>query len=129
MEADMTKAAAIQAFWSGFGLTAMEEHAVPSGNDAPSLPYLTYSFATGAWTDELALSASLWYRTSSWKEPNAKAEEISRAIGRGGVVLKCDGGVILIRRGTPFAQSMGDDGDSATKRKYLNITAEYLTAD
>lgn len=125
----MTKAAVIQAFWASFGLNAMEEHAVPTGGNAPTLPYLTYSLATGAWQDELALSASLWYRTPSWKEPNAKVEEISRAIGCGGVVLKCDGGAILIRRGKPFAQSMRDVSDSAIKRKYLNITAEYLTAD
>jgi hypothetical protein len=62
-------------------------------------------------------------------EANAKAEEISQTIGRGGIFLKCDGGSIWLKRGTPFAQNMGDDSDNLIKRKYLNITAEFFTAD
>ena len=59
----------------------------------------------------------------------AKAEEIGAYIGRGGIVLSCDGGGIWINRGTPFAQSMRDDNDDLIRRKIINIRAEYLTAD
>lgn len=125
----MTKTAALHAFYSSFGLEAYEENAVPTGDDAPDLPYLTYNVSTDSIGTDVALTVSLWYRGTSWVQANAKAEEISRAIGMGGTVLPCDGGTIWIRRGTPFAQSMGDDSDDMIKRKYINITAEFLTAD
>ena len=124
-----TKAAALYGFWSSFGLTAYEENAVPSGDEAPFFPYLTYSAATDSFGGEVALSASLWYRGGSWVDANAKAEEISEAIGRGGIFLKCKGGAIWIKRGTPFAQSMGDPEDDLIKRKILNLSAEFITPD
>lgn len=125
----MTKEAALHAFYSSFGLKAYEENAVPTGDDAPDFPYLTYSVSSDSIGADVALTASLWYRGTSWVQANAKAEEISRRIGRGGKILSCDGGAIWLRRGTPFAQSMGDESDDQIKRKYINITAEFLTAD
>ena len=122
----MTKAAAIYQFWSGFGLTAYEENSVPE--DA-AFPYVTYQLVTDSFDSEVAATASLWYRGESWKEANAKVEEISSAIGRGGKIIKCDGGRIWIKRGQPFAQNMGDESDDLIKRKYLNLTVEYLTAN
>lgn len=121
----MTKAAAIYEFWGTF-LTAYEENSVPE--DA-KFPYITYQLVTDSLGNDIQLATSIWYRGSSWVEANAKAEEISRKIGRGGVFLNCDGGKIWIKRGTPFAQNMGDESDNLIKRKYLNITAEFLTAD
>ena len=122
----MTKASALYNFWSGFGLTAYEENTVPT--DA-KFPYITYQVVTDSFGAEVALTASVWYRDTSWVESNAKAEEISRTISRGGKVIPVDGGVLWLKRGTPFAQSMGDETDDLIKRKYLNITAEFLTAD
>ena len=60
---------------------------------------------------------------------NAKAEEVSQKISRGGKIIPCDGGAIWLKRGQPFAQNMGDENDDLIKRKYLNITAEFITAD
>lgn len=122
----MTKASALYNFWSGFGLTAYEENTVPT--DA-KFPYITYQVVTDSFGAEVALTASVWYRGTSWVEANAKAEEISRSISRGGKTIPVDGGVLWLKRGTPFSQSMGDETDDLIKRKYLNITAEYLTAD
>ena len=122
----MTKAAAIYQFWNSFGLTAYEENTVPT--DA-SFPYITYQLVTDSFEREIPLTASIWYRSESWAGINAKAEEISQKISRGGKIIPCDGGVIWLKRGQPFAQSMGDESDDLIKRKYLNITAEYLTAD
>ena len=121
----MTKAAAIYTFWNRF-LTSYEENSVP--NDA-TFPYITYQLVTDSFGNEVQTTASIWYRGSSWVEINAKAEEISKAIGRGGVFLDCDGGKIWLERGTPFAQNMGDTTDNLIKRKYLNLTAEFLTVD
>ena len=122
----MTKAAATYQFWSGFGLTAYEENTVPT--DAV-FPYVTYQLVTDSFDREVDSTASLWYRGESWTVINAKTEEISAHIGLGGKIIKCDGGRIWIKRGQPFTQNMGDENDDLIKRKYLNLTIEYLTAD
>ena len=125
----MTKEAALYNFWSMFGLPAYEENSVPSGEDGAEFPYITYQVVTDSFGNDVALTGSVWYRSTSWKEANAKAQEISDKISRGGVMISCDGGVIWIRRGVPFAQSMGDDSDDLIKRKYINIVAEFMTAN
>ena len=122
----MTKAAAIYQFWSSFGLTAYEENTVPE--DAV-FPYITYQLVTDSFDREAAVTASLWYRGESWTAINAKTEEISAHIGLGGKIIKCDGGRIWIKRGKPFAQNMGDESDDLIKRKYLNLTFEFFTAN
>ena len=122
----MTKAAAIYQFWNSFGLTAYEENTVPT--DA-AFPYITYQLVTDSFDREIQLTASIWYRSESWTAINAKTEEISQTISRGGKIISCDGGAIWLKRGQPFAQNMGDESDNLIKRKYLNITAEFITAD
>lgn len=122
----MTKAAAIYQFWNSFGLTAYEENTVPT--DA-AFPYITYQLVTDSFDHEVPITASLWYRSESWNAINAKTEEISQKISRGGKIIACDDGAIWLKRGQPFAQSMGDESDDLIKRKYLNITAEFMTAD
>ena len=122
----MTKASAIYRVANSFKIPAYEENTVPI--DA-TFPYITYQLVTDSFGNEVAMTLSLWYRSSSWLEINEKAEEISKAIGRGGVFIPCDGGKIWIKRGTPFAQNMGDESDDLIKRKLINITAEFFTAD
>lgn len=122
----MTKAAAIYQFWNIFGLTAYEENTVP---DDAAFPYITYQLVTDSFDREVPATASLWYRSESWTYINAKTEEISADIGIGGKIIKCDGGRIWIKRGQPFSQNMGDESDDLIKRKYLNLTFEFLTAN
>ena len=122
----MTKAAAIYQFWNSFGLTAYEENTVPT--DA-TFPYITYQLVTDSFDREIPFTASLWYRSESWTTINAKTEEISQRISRGGKIVSCVGGAIWLKRGQPFAQNMRDESDDLIKRKYLNITAEFMTAD
>ena len=121
----MTKAAAIYQFWSGFDLTAYEENTVPT--DA-AFPYVTYQLVTDSFDREVAATASLWYRGESWTAINAKTEEIGKYIDES-LPIKCDGGCIWIKRGHPFAQNMGDESDDLIKRKYLNLTFEFFTAN
>lgn len=121
----MTKAAALHSFFSGFGLMAYEENSVP---DDAVFPYITYSLITDSFSDySSALTISLWYRSTSWKAINAKCEEVSAAIGYGGQLVDCDGGRIWIKRGQPFANSMGDTSDDQIKRKLINLSVDYLT--
>ena len=122
----MTKAAAIYQFWNSFGLTAYEENTVPT--DA-AFPYITYQLVTDSFDREVSFTASLWYRIESWTAINSKTEEISQKISRGGKIIPCDDGAIWLKRGQPFAQNMSDESDDLIKRKYLNITAEFMTAD
>ena len=122
----MTKAAAIYQFWNGFGLKTCEENSVP---DDAAFPYITYQLVTDSFDREIPLTASMWYRSESWTAINAKTEEISQKISRGGKIISCDGGAIWLKRGQPLAQNMRDESDDLIKRKYLNITAEFMTAD
>lgn len=126
----MTKASALYKFFSSFGIDAYEETLVPTGDEAPKFPYLTYQLITDSFDNEVIIPVSLWYRSeASLLAINTKTDEISQRIGRGGVLLDCDGGKIWIKRGSPFAQTMSDPEDNTIRRKYINVTAEFLTAD
>lgn len=123
----MTKEAAIQNFMSGFDLVAYEQYSVPTGENAPEYPYLTYALSTAYWGDgEQVLQVNLWYNTKSNVEPNAKAEQIAQAVGLGGVKLNYTGGQVWIKRGSPFCQSMADPTDEDIKRRYIVLVAEFL---
>lgn len=120
-----TKAAALHEFFSSFGLPAYPVSSVPEDT---VFPWLTYELITSAWEEgEVGIVVNLWYYTESEATPNAKAEEISKAIGLGGATLPCDDGLIWVKRGSPWCQSLRDDTDPLIKRRYLNISAEYMT--
>ena len=126
----MTKAAAIYQFFAAFGLDTYEENRVYSLENPPAFPYLTYEMQTDFFGEyDVSISFSLWYRSASWSAANAKVEEISSAIGRGGQVVPVDGGYILIMRGSPFAQSMGDPSDDMVKRKLMQLKMRFYTND
>lgn len=119
----------LQTLWSSFGLTAYDESTVPTGKNAPAFPYITYSVAVDSIGNSVPLTASLWYRSSSWKAATEKSEQIGADIGLGGKLLHYDGGALWIKRGTPFAQRMADDSDDMIRRVYLNIEAEFISAN
>lgn len=120
----MTKDKALHAWFSLF-LPAYPASSVPQ--DA-TFPWLTYELSMGAFdSGEIGLTVNLWYYTEGEAAPNAKAQEMSDAIGPGGVVLPCDGGYIWIKRGSPWCQSIVDESDGNIKRRYINVTVEYLT--
>lgn len=121
----MTKAAALQSFFGGFGIPAYPNTSVP---DDAAFPWLSYELVTGSFdSGEVSITVNLWYYTESEAIPNAKAQEMSDKIGMGGVMLPCDDGAIWIKRGSPWCQSIRDDVDPIIKRRYINITAEYMT--
>ena len=120
----MTKGAALQSFFDSI----MTSYAASSVPENATLPYLTYELITSAWGGgEVGLTVNMWFRTTSEKEPNAAVDKLSKAIGLGGVLLHCDDGVIWLKRGSPWAQSLTDETDKTIKRRYINVTAEYLT--
>lgn len=120
----MTKYAALDAFYNSFGLKAYEENTIP---DTAKMPYLTYEVVTDSLSDyPTALTCNLWYKSNSWKEINAKAEEIGHAL-TAGAKLSCDDGYIMLFSGSPFAQNMPKGDDKTVKGKYMNITAMFIT--
>ena len=122
----MTKEGALYSFWRGFSLPAFEENSVPTGENAPDFPYITYQVATNNLYNDVALTGSIWYDSTSWKEINAKAEEISEHINNA-KPIKCDNGYVWIKKGNPISQSLGDPLNDKIKRKIINIEVNYLT--
>lgn len=125
----MTKAEALYNFWSSFDWPAYDELTVPTGENKPALPYITYESSTDSFGGSLALTASLWCRSTSWSDVESKASEIAEAIaGNGYFISKVDDGYLTIYKRTPFAQHMSDPSDDMIRRIVLNISAEFLTA-
>lgn len=125
----MDKEKALHQFWSSFGLTAYDENTVPDNAlTVNGGKYLTYNVATASLDEPTPLYANLWYKSSSWSEITVKANQMSEAIGRGGAIVPFDGGYIWICRGAPFSQRMPDEDDTI-RRIYINVMAEYLSAD
>lgn len=128
MDQENDKAQALQDFWSSFGIEAIDEQsAYDSTLDIPD-EYITYEVQTGNFGDSVPLTASLWYRTTSWSKITKKAEEIANNIGYGGKVLKTDSGYIWIKLRNPFAQRMAVDQDDSFRRIILNISVDFLSA-
>lgn len=113
----------IHAFWSGFGLPAYDENTVP---DDAKMPYITYESVNDYFGSDRTVSASLWYRSSSWQEITEKQEEISTFIGRGGIITITEDGGLWIKRGTPWANRMSESTDDKVRRIALNINIEFL---
>ena len=124
----MDKAQAIHNFWSSFGLTAIDESS--AYDETLELPsnYITYEVQTSNFGDSVAMTASLWYQSTSWSAISQKADQIARYIGWGGKILPIDNGYIWIKLGTPFAQRMNDTQDDTIRRIYLNILVDFLSA-
>lgn len=119
----MDKWQAQHQFWSSFSIPAYEENSVPKD---PTFPYITYQAVSGGFEAILTVSASIWTRTTSWTQADAKADEIERYIRSMGYP-EIDGGRYRVYIGdTTFAQSMGDPNDDQIKRKLLTVNFEFL---
>lgn len=121
----MTKNKALYSWFNEGEIPFYRASAVP---DDVVMPYGTYEYIDSAFDlGEVGLTVNLWFRTESEAIPDEKAQELSERIGYGGVTIPCDEGYIWLKRGSPFCQSLTYENDPAIKRRYINITAEYLT--
>lgn len=121
----MTKAQAVQDFWSRFLWPAYDEGTVP---DDAGYPRITYNVVEDELNHPVAMYASLWDRSTSWQRVESKAHEISEAITYlYPPSIPFDGGRLYITKGSPFAQRMIDE-DDMVRRIYINIGAEYFSA-
>lgn len=122
----MDKEQAIHAFWSSFEIPAYDENTVP---DNAEMPYITYNVVINNVGGVTLLTASVWYRSTSWAEISTKVDEIGEKLALNGFYsARLDNGIMWLVQGTPFAQRMSDPEDDMIRRYYLNVTAEFLTA-
>lgn len=121
----MTSEAAIYQFMNSFGIPAYASSSVP---DDASFPYMTYDIVIGEmFESEVNVPVNVWYRTESEAQPNAKVREMFNRIGFGGTTIAVDGGMIWIKRGSPWAQALVVEGeDEMVKRRYVNINIEFF---
>lgn len=119
----MDKLQAYNNFWNSFGCNAYNEASTPE--DA-AMPYITYEGAEDEFGHSLALTASLWNRSSSWVTLVELKKQIEAAISRGGAMIQYDGGAFWIRKGSPWAQRMDDESDDSVKRIVMNLIVEFI---
>lgn len=125
----MDKYQAVNQFWNSFGIPAYDESSVPDRTDPSVFPHISYNMYADSLGNPIILNASLWYRSTSWKEVSLKSEDIAKEITREGfVILKIDNGYLWITKGTPFAQRLYDPEDDLIRRVYLTLNVEYLTS-
>ena len=112
---------ALNTFWNQFTIPAYDENTVPK--DAV-FPYITYEASVSGFDNQVALTASIWYRSTSWQGVSQKATEIEGAIG-GGASVAYTGGRVWITKENPFAQRMSDPSDDMIRSIVLQVKAEY----
>lgn len=115
----MTETArALYQFFSGFGLPAYVENAVPEGAE---LPYITYQLIEPDWRSEgTSLYARVWYKSTSYAPVAAKVDEIRAAVGEM-VSITTETGAVYIAPSTPYVQNMPMDDDTI-KAAYMLFT-------
>lgn len=121
----MNKWQAQYAFWSGFGIPAYDAASVPTGDNAPPFPYITYTGMDAPFDSDVIADASIWTREFSWNDANALSDTIRDELKNGGKAIPYDGGIIWITANEPFAQNMGDPSDDLIKRKLLSVTLHF----
>ena len=124
----MTPEAAINNYLSSFGIPVYAATSTPA---EATFPYITYDLVCGEWLGgDVNMPVNIWYRGDSEAAPNAKVRELANSLGLGGKTLKCDGGMLWLKKGSPWAQAVRVEGeDEKVKRRYVNINIEYLVLD
>lgn len=122
----MDKDIVIHRFWAGFGVPAYDENSVPD-EQRNVFPRITYDIVQGDTFDQVAMSGSVWDRSTSWDGVYDVFNQINDSLSNGGVILPCDGGGLWIKKASPWAQRMGDESDDSVRRIFMNISVEFIT--
>jgi hypothetical protein len=129
----MDKGQTLHLFWSSFGVPAIDENSAYDKQVLEQLgisyPRITYEVAESNLGEPVQLTASIWYRNTSWQGVETKAKQIAAFIGYGGKTFPVDGGYmrIMLPQGTTIFRRMSDPDDSL-RRIVINISVDYLTA-
>lgn len=109
-------AQALYSFWSGFDLPAYTTMTVP---DDAVIPYITYSLVESEPLNGATHYACIWYRATDNAALLETVDRVKDAIGTG-CRIPCEGGYVVIRPATPFAQLMVD-ADPENRYAYINM--------
>ena len=94
----MDKAQILHLFWNSFGIPAIDENSAYDTQVLEQLgigyPRITYEVAESNLGEPLQLTASIWYRQTSWFACETKAKQIAAMIGWGGKTIPVDGGYL-----------------------------------
>lgn len=120
----MNKVEVLNRFFSSFEIPAYPRGGVPKDT---TFPWLVYDTPDGSWGDEVSCSVDLWFHTESEQVPYKKVKQIGDAIGQGGHMLRCDEGVIWVKKAVPFSVSLTDENDATIKRRNLTLMLEFMT--
>jgi hypothetical protein len=112
-------------FWSGFGVPAFEENSVPSGENKPDFPYITFPTVTSEFDSEYPIIVSVWARGSSWIPAIEIVDVIEAALKDGGINIPYDGGTLWVSMRQPFTTCMGDPNDNEVKRMLIYVTLHF----
>lgn len=128
----MDKWEALNAFWNSFGIPAYDEQTEFTEGDLPGYPHITYQSMGGVMGQIMPLSASIWYKSTSWEAISKKADEIlTRITELENPFPLQEGGYLWVHlaSSTPFAQRIDSGSENENiKRMYLVVEAECLTA-
>lgn len=125
----MTKDKALYAYFRKYAeeILGGEAYAATAVPNDVIFPYMTYDFIDADFDEgEVASTVNLWFRTNSEAVPNAAAAALKRYIEDNDLV-ECDGGAVWVKPGEPWSQALRDETDEQIKRRYINVTFEYLT--
>lgn len=123
----MDKEYAIHSFWSSFDVPAYDENTTPSGAPYPRITYDVVD--AGTWGHEVAMSAMIHSKSTSWTEAHEIKKKISKYLGDGGRQFECDGGTIWIKKADPFAQRAGTSEDDTIRQYLINISVQDHTQE
>lgn len=128
----MDKVQALYSFWSGFGIPAIDEQSAYDTDTLRQLgidfPYITFESAVGDFQNAIMLGADLYYRSTSWAEIEAKAEEIMNGIGYAGKIVDFDGGRIWITKTSPNYRRMPADNPFDIRRIHIDVNVLFMTS-
>lgn len=109
---------ALNAFFNSFGVPGYLEDNIPPGAE---LPYLTYQpTIPGGWNETASFHARLWYPSKGGRTPILQIEDTISAALEDSITLSCEGGAILLQKGTPWAQPL-DNPPEGYLCEYLNF--------
>lgn len=120
--ATLDKWSAQKVYWSSFGFPAYQELTVPP--DA-KMPYITYQTANGSLNGVVNVSASIYYKGTSWAAIMQEVLQMEKVADR---QLFIDGGIMKVRKPiSNFAQPMSEAGDEKIRRMILTVEIEFLS--
>ena len=130
----MDKAQVLHLFWNSFGIPAIDESSAYDTQVLEQLgigyPRITYEVASGNLSENTQqLTASIWYRNTSWYACENKAKAIAAFIGWGGKIFPVDGGYlrIMLPHNSIIYRRQADPDDSL-RRIVFNVAVDFLTA-